>query len=461
VKFFKSDKLERKLTYRMVQVQILALLLFFGACVFPFVIYPIFRELGDSYSLNTDVAAVFAESLQLTDDGTLISVSTPGLTQLRAQFPDIWFYAGTRSNVSVALGPMPSIYGGIAENLWAFEGLDARMLDNSKGGVALRTLESPIGVVRVLTGNGPLLSAAQLIAWFLVALLTGVALIIGLVSATIIPFIVRREMKGLKAAAAQAQLINIRARGTRLSVDNVPDEVKPLVQSINAALARLDESYLERERFLADSAHELRTPIAIIQTRLEAEDPFPSKNRLLVDVARLSSLTDQLLDLQRMDLTGSIFSPIDLNELACEVVGDLAPIAEAAGYDIALTPASKEVIVNGDIGSLARALTNIVQNAISYGGRRGEILVEVHQHGSISVADEGPGIPPAERKSVFEPFYRANRSTGGTGLGLNLVDMIIRRHHGRVIIGDAPAGGALFIVELPLLSASAHSDLGV
>ncbi len=450
--FFKSNKLERKLTYRMAQVQVVALLLFFGACVFPLVIYPIIREVGDSRSLNTEVSAEFARSLHFTDDGRLVSSPTPGLSRLFSEFPEIWFYAKTRSGASIASGQMPTVYQGIARELWTFEGFDARMLDNGDGGAALRTLESPAGLVRVLTGNGPVLSVAQLVVWFLVALAAGIAVIIVLVSATIIPFVVRREMRGLKAAAAQAQLINIRARGARISVDNVPDEVKPLVQSINDALARLDQSYVERERFLADSAHELRTPIAILQTRLEAEAPFPAKNRLLVDVARLSSLTDQLLDLQRMDLTGSAFVPVDLNEVASEVVGDLAPLAEAAGYEIALVPASQEVIVNGDLGSLARALTNIVQNAIAYGGQRGEILVQVNRYGSISITDEGPGIPSDQRAQVFEPFYRATRSTRGTGLGLNLVDMIMRRHHGRVYVGDSRGGGALFVIDLPLLS---------
>ncbi|MDB5537977.1 MAG: Two-component hybrid sensor and regulator, partial [Devosia sp.] len=318
------------------------------------------------------------------------------------------------------------------------------------------TEESAVGTVRVMTGNGPVVSAASLIGWILGALGAGIAVTVVIVSAVVIPIVVRREMRGLKAAAAQARLIHSHARGARLSLHDVPDEVAPLVLSVNDALSRLDESYVARERFLADSAHELRTPIAIMQTRIEAEDSFPAQTRLLVDVARLSSLADQLLDLQRMDLTGTNFGAVDLNEVASEVVGDLAPLASAAGYELSLVPAAGRVVVDGDIGSLVRALTNIVQNAVAYGGQRGEILVQVDRNGSISVSDEGPGISEHERDRVLEPFYRVTHTTRGTGLGLNLVDMIIRRHLGHLSLGDSASGGAMFVINLPLRSASSE-----
>lgn len=446
----KTNRLERKLTYRMAQVQVLALLLFFGACVFPLAIYPIFKELGDSKTLDTTVISLFAESLEHGEEGAIAVRPSDGLKQLLDEFPDVWFYARTEYGATAQLGEMPPIYRQIAERSWSFEAFDARMLESGKGGVGLRTVQSPIGAIRVMTGDGPVVIAANIIGFFVGALALGIAIIVVFVSAVVIPLVVRREMRGLKAAAAQAQLINIHARGTRLSLDDVPDEVTPLVRSVNEALTRLDESYIERERFLADSAHEMRTPIAILQTRIEAEKPFPAQTQLLVDVARLSNLADQLLDLQRMDLTSMRIGPVDLNEVASEVVGDLAPLASAAGYELALNPSPHQVIVDGDIGSLARALTNIVQNAIAYGGQRGEILVRVDRDGSICISDEGPGIPVQERSRVLEPFYRVAHATRGTGLGLNLVDMIVRRHRGRLSIGDSPKGGAMFVLSFPL-----------
>lgn len=459
MKWTKTNKLERKLTFRMVQVQVLGLLLFFGACVFPLVVYPIFIELGDARTLDITVSAPFAQSLQAADNGAITVVPNAQLRQLMADFPQIWFRASTKAGASAGLGEMPSIYREIADKSWSFESFDVRALNSGIGGMGLRTEASPVGTVRVMTGNGPVLNAANLISWILAAMGLGIAVTVVVVSAIVIPIVVRREMRGLKAAAAQARLIHSHARGARLSLDDVPDEVAPLVVSINDALARLDQSYVARERFLADSAHELRTPIAIMQTRIEAEDPFPAQTRLLVDVARLSSLADQLLDLQRMDLTGTRFGPVDLNEVASEVVGDLAPLASAAGYELSLIAADDRVIVDGDTGSLVRAVTNIVQNAVAYGGQSGEILVQVDRNGSISISDEGPGISEHERDRVLEPFYRVTHTTRGTGLGLNLVDMIIRRHLGHLSLGDSASGGAMFVINLPLKSVSSEKRL--
>jgi signal transduction histidine kinase len=445
-----ENLLERKLIFRMAQVQVLALLLFFGLCVFPLVIYPIFKEIGDTQSLDTTVADHFASSLRPGPDNTIVTETSAGLEQLAQDFPRIWFYGQARSGASTTFGEGPAIYREIAEQVWAYEGLDARMASDSEGGIGLRTVMSSVGEVRVLTGNGPAVSATSIIGWLLSALAVGITLVVVIVSAVVIPLVIRREMRGIKAAAAQAQAINSRSKGTLLSLDDVPDEVAPLVRSINEALERLDASAIERERFLADSAHELRTPIAILQTRIEAEDPFPAQTRLLLDVTRLSTLADQLLDLQRMDLTENRFVPVDLNEVASEVVGDLAPLADASGYQLSLTSAGRPIIVQGDFGSLVRALTNIVQNAITYGGGTGKILVQVDADGRISVSDEGPGIPERERGRILEPFYRATRSTRGSGLGLNLVDLIVRRHHGRLAVHASGSGGALFIITLPL-----------
>lgn len=458
MKRHKTNRLERKLTYRMVQVQILALMLFFGACVFPLVVYPIFKELGDAKTLDTTITEQFAQSLRSADGHTIMVAPNARLQQLIAEFPDIWFHASTKSGASIVMGAVPLIYREVAEKSWGFESFDVRTLNSGKGGMGLRTQESPIGTVRVMTGNGPVVSAANIIGWLLGALGGGIAVTVAIVSAVVIPVVVRREMRGLKAAAAQARLIHSHARGARLSLDDVPDEVAPLVLSVNDALSRLDQSYVARERFLADSAHELRTPIAIMQTRIEAEDSFPAQTKLLVDVARLSILADQLLDLQRMDLTGTNFGAVDLNEVASEVVGDLAPLASAAGYELSLIAAADRVIVDGDIGSLVRAVTNIVQNAIAYGGQHGEILVQVDRNGSIAISDKGPGIPAHERDRVLEPFYRITHTTRGTGLGLNLVDMIIRRHQGHLSLGDSASGGAMFVISLPLGSTSAKNQ---
>jgi signal transduction histidine kinase len=220
----------------------------------------------------------------------------------------------------------------------------------------------------------------------------------------------------------------------------VPNEIVPLVVAINDALRRLDEGFDRRQRFLVDAAHELRTPIAILQTRIESTEPGPHTARLIEDVRRLSTLADQLLDTERLKQTAAPQSDIDLVDVAQHVTSDLAPLAIAAGYEIAFESSVKQAPLSGDQGALERALANLIHNAIEYGGRRGKIVVSVTAS-SVSVTDEGPGIPLNDRERVFEPFYRLNSGSRGAGLGLNLVREIVRLHDGMIDIQDGPNGG--------------------
>ena len=196
------------------------------------------------------------------------------------------------------------------------------------------------------------------------------------------PMVVRRTLAGLDRAAAQAEKIDIDGRGARLPLEDVPSEIVPLVSAVNDALRRLDEGYERHKRFLVDAAHELRTPIAILQTRLESLSLGPDAGRVLEDVARLSTLADQLLDLQRVNQQVDRFSDVDIVAIGEKVAADLAPLAIAAGYEISFESAvGARSYVRGDQGSLERALTNLVQNAIQHGGRKGAIAVRVRPAG--------------------------------------------------------------------------------
>lgn len=447
--------LARKLTRKMIQVQLITLALFFGLGVFPTVVAPVIDFLGDAQPLDPKVTATFAHSIVDVEGDQINYVATRDLEQLRAQTPGIWFLARTQSGATAVLGNVPDMYREIEDHLWLLEAVEVRTTDPAYGSLLVRTEQSPVGTVRVMTGGGPTVGVAGIIKRVSGTLALAIVFVLGLASAITIPRIVRREMRGLQAVANQAQLIDINARGTRLPTDELPDEVQPLVKAVNDGLARLDDSYAKRERFLADSAHELRTPIAILQTRIEMAEPFPEQAQLLVDAARLASLAGQLLDLQRMDLGNTDFEPLELGDLAGNVVGDLAPLAIAAGYELSLNAPDDPVMIDGDSSSLSRALTNVIQNAIAYGGKKGEITVDVGRDGSISVSDDGPGIPISERDRVFEPFYRVKPAAHGAGLGLNLVEAIVRRHHGHITIADAPSGGACIIISLPVLRQAA------
>ena len=145
---------------------------------------------------------------------------------------------------------------------------------------------------------------------------------------------VRRTLGGLRAAAEQAGRIDIDRRETRLPLGDVPEEAAALVRAVNGALARLDEGYARHQRFLADAAHELRTPIAILNMRLEALPAGPERARLLEDAARLSCWRDNCSTRSGWSATARLL-PLDLVELVRGVTAELAPLAVGAGYQIA------------------------------------------------------------------------------------------------------------------------------
>jgi signal transduction histidine kinase len=303
-----------------------------------------------------------------------------------------------------------------------------------------------------MTGPGGSVSwrrVAIATATLVVSAVAPAALLMALATLLATPIVVRRSLEGLGRAASHAAKINIDKRGTRLPLEDVPSEIVPLVAAMNDALRRLDEGYQRHKRFLVDAAHELRTPIAILQTRLETLPPSPEIGRVLEDVARLSILADQLLDLQRIGQLTNQFTQVDLVSIGSRVVGDLAPLAISAGYELSFDTDIKLACILGDEGSLQRALTNLIQNAIQYGGRQGVISVRIDEPATISVTDQGPGVPLQHRQRIFEPFYRLHGFDRGAGLGLNLVQEIVRLHDGQIAMLDGPDGGARVRMSFP------------
>lgn len=268
------------------------------------------------------------------------------------------------------------------------------------------------------------------------------------------PIVVRKTLATLDEAASQAEQIDVHRRGVRLTSERVPSEVMPLVKAVNEALGRLDEGYERQQRFLLDAAHELRTPIAILQTRLEGLPDGPQKTRLLEDGARLASLAEQLLDLQRLNQSGGERKRVDLVAVARRVAADLAPLAIAAGYEVSFDAAVEHFAVLGDEVALERAVTNLVQNAIEHGGRGGTITIAVGRVGALEVSDEGDGIPPQHRERIFEPFHRVQPRAQGAGIGLNLVREIVHWHEGDIVALEGLSGGACFRMTLPAADAT-------
>ncbi|MBZ9922816.1 HAMP domain-containing histidine kinase, partial [Mesorhizobium sp. BR1-1-7] len=190
-----------------------------------------------------------------------------------------------------------------------------------------------------------------------------------------------------------------------------------------------------------------RTPIAIMQTRIEGMEYGQDRERLLQDVARLGETAEQLLDFERNDQNRENYGTVDLVDIARTVVADLAPLAIAAGYEISFLREIDGLERQGNRPALVRAITNLVRNAIEHGGNRGMISVSVTADGQITVADQGQGISLDQQELVFEPFYRTTPRSTGAGLGLALVRQIVTNHGGHVAV-DSGSHGTMFRIQM-------------
>jgi signal transduction histidine kinase len=317
--------------------------------------------------------------------------------------------------------------------------------------IGLREVESAIGRVAIRVGmdvrgaQGWLAVLGreldeELLPVLLPTLLAG--LIIGALT-------LRDGLRPLQRLARAAGGITPAVSERRLPLDGLPRELAPLVRAINAALDRLDQGFRAQRDFTADAAHQLRTPLAILAAHLDTLDDRTVAASLREDVARMSRLVDQLLQVAELEaLTVQPTEQTDLSALALEVAEAMAPVALARKRDIAVAGASLPVHVHGNHDSLHQALRNLVENALSHTGEGTTVEISIHsQPPSLAVSDQGPGIPAADRDKLFERFWRADRSgTRGAGLGLAIVQRITAAHGARIEVADATGGGAKFTI---------------
>jgi len=231
------------------------------------------------------------------------------------------------------------------------------------------------------------------------------------------------------------------------------DEVAFLAQRFNVAAARVQALLLSHKALLANASHELRSPLARIRMGLELMQAQPSPanhEEMARDIRELDQLIDEILLASRLDA-----SPDDLGPLEpVELVGLCAEECARTGAELEAPAGTTSVLVSGLTRLLRRALRNLLENARRHGG--GEVTLTLQTQGAqveIRVCDRGPGIPPALRERIFEPFFRlpgASEREGGVGLGLALVRSIAQRHSGTVHNEERPGGGACFVLRLPL-----------
>jgi len=278
-----------------------------------------------------------------------------------------------------------------------------------------------------------------------------VPMLLALITAMV--FTLRGALQPLERLMRYARSITPAHSGVRLPTDDLPRELLGPVEAINGALDRLDRGFQAQRDFLADAAHELRTPLAILAAHLDSMQDPASTAGLRADVDRMSRLVSQLLMVAQLEaLTIRPDEQADLSDVASEIATLMAPLAVKTGRSLAVLNAEHPVPVRGNRDAIYQALRNLVENALKFTPPDSEIEIEIDPSGCVSVSDRGPGIPEAQRTLLFQRFWRADRrQSGGAGLGLAIAHRIASAHAGQLLVDDNPGGGARFTLRIPLV----------
>jgi len=293
-------------------------------------------------------------------------------------------------------------------------------------------------------------------------------------SALLVWFGVRRglmPLSNLRDAVASRSAVHL----SPIDVDNVPAEVRPLVTAINELLNRLQADIQAQRRFVANAAHQLRTPIAGLKTQTEValrqtapDDLRHALSLIHTGAERAARLANQLLALARAEpgaLDSKLLQDCDLNTIGKNACREFVLQALAKNLDLGFEQSASPLSISGDEASLHELICNLIHNAIQYTQSGGKVTVRVEgpcgnnsAFADLVVEDNGPGIPTEERERVFERFYRLiDRTVAGSGLGLAIVWEIAKLHHGEITVTDGPDGvGTLVRIHFPLKPDESH-----
>ena len=269
-------------------------------------------------------------------------------------------------------------------------------------------------------------------------------------------FTVRRGLRPLTEAAERAAQLAPDAFVLRISDDAMPAEVAQLVRAINISLERLQRAFASQREFLAITAHELRTPLAILMLQLD-KLPGDGANTIRRDVEHMSRLVNQLLMVARLE--GSAppdMEHVDLATVARTVVERILPLVAEQHRSIAFEDFAPPPIL-GNADMISDALRNLIENALRHAPVCTAIRVTAGPGPRLTVEDEGSGVSPADREKIFERFSRT-RDSAGAGLGLFIVRRIAEAHEGTVAVDSAPRGGALFTLRFPPFAAQQETQ---
>lgn len=281
--------------------------------------------------------------------------------------------------------------------------------------------------------------------------------------------------KPVQQLSAHMKEIGPNTLSDSIEIEGGGEEVQELVKSFNQMTDQLDEAFAMQSRFSVSAAHELRTPIAVLRTKL---DVFKKKKRkqheydelvatMETYIDRLSAIIANLLELTETSELGEV-EDVSLDAVITTVVDDLESVAQNNMVDVQVNTQIDEhsdtqseaqnLTVKGNANLLYRAIYNLVENAIRYNHKEGSVNITLETEGQeclVTIADTGVGIAPEQRDLVFEPFYRVNKSRsrefGGAGIGLSLVKTILKRHGASITVSENTPQGSVFTIRIPLV----------
>jgi signal transduction histidine kinase len=270
----------------------------------------------------------------------------------------------------------------------------------------------------------------------------------------------RQSLRPLRQMAADAAAVTHASPGRRIAYEGPDDELGSLAASLNAMLGRLERSYQDQRRFVADASHELRTPVAIVRGNVELlsrgslceADATESLNMIEDEALRMTRLLDELLALARLEGASRHFQPLEARTLLDEI----AAAARALGERRVSVEGPSGLWISGDPDLLKQALLNIARNSIAHtepGGHLAMVCSAVGNRVFLSVTDDGPGIPPDDLERIFDRFFRTGgprpEDSGGAGLGLAITSRLVDLHDGEIRAENVEPTGARFTIELP------------
>ena len=402
----------------------------------------------------------------------LVSEPLSGVDLVRVVAPDGRVLAGqvTRGLENVPALPSPAPGQVIQRDLDAPNGADLRL---TSVGVEVRGGTFAVDVATDTDRYDSLLATGAVLFLAFVP-------VAGLATAVFVHYAMGRVLRPVESIRSRVAEISASGRGERVPVPEAEDEISRLARTMNAMLARLDAARTAQVAFVGDASHELRSPLSTLSTMLELSstsgtpvDVETVDELLLPEVQRMRTMVEDLLLLAKNDERGRPLrrDDVDLDDIVLSEAARLRGLVgggDGGGGGLEVAASVEPARLVGDADALQRVVRNLVDNARRHARDRIALRLTVDRttpgapRAVVCVDDDGEGVPPDQRDSVFDRFARLDadraRGKGGSGLGLAIVAEITRSHGGSVRAEDAPGGGARFVVELPVEPAEDLAD---